>query len=640
MGAIGGIWRFGGFPGVAGGDPEPGLLRMAEALAHRGRGERRFLRSGGLGFYEEASFGRGATGDEGALVFDGRLDDREELLGELDLPPGASTEVLLARAYARWQRDCLERLRGEFAFALWDARQKSLFLARDRFGVRPLYYYWKAGAEGCFAFASEIKGLFAVPGVPRQPRESAILDFVAGLGAGSSETPYEGIARLPPGHWMEVARSEVRIGRYWSLAPATVGEGDDRELAEELHRRLSRAVARRLRPGSRAGVFLSGGIDSSSIAGLLRECLGHAEGLEAISAVFPTIPECDESSFLQAVVDHHGLRLHPVRADLLDPLGEIEQWLYRQDGLILGYNLFLNVALYREAAAHGVQVLFDGFDGDAVVSHGVDRLAELARGGRWRTLAREAELLASGHGFSTWDAWKAHVLRPLLPKPVRLARLRIRQARGEGLPRLPRRELMERHGLAQRIFASQRLGLAASGSVDKMHRLRLASEILATIFESLDKEASWWGIEAAHPFFDPEVVEWCLGLPSDQKLRDGLTRYALRGAVRGIVPESVRLRRDKSDQSQALTLLLHRYNQRQLRALREEDRPLLEPYLEWAEFESIWHRFQNSPNPADCMVLWRAKVLALWLRGLATGKGWMERPPLARTGAAEEVCSP
>lgn len=620
MGAIGGIWR------REGEEPDWALPRMAEALAHRGEG-RRFVRAGGLGLYEGASPASPTEPREaGALVFDGRLDNREELAAELGLLRETPTGALAAAAYARWGRDCAERLRGEYAFALWDPRRSTLFLARDRFGVRPLYYFHEP-SRGFFAFASEIKGLFALPEVPRRPREAAIVEFVAGLPPEVSETPYEGIARLPPAHWMEVGREGVRIGRYWRLGPAAVGARSDREMAEELRLRLSRAVERRLRPGARAGVLLSGGIDSSSVTGLLWEQLAHVGGPEVIAAVFPTIPECDERAFLEAVVSAHGLRCHAIRADLLDPMGEIEQWLYRQDGLVLGYNLFLNVAYYREAAAAGVRLLFDGLDGDTVVSHGVDRLAELARAGKWRTLAREVSLLASGHGFSAAAVWKAHVLRPALPLPARLARLRIRQARGEGLPPLPNRALARKHHLADRMFAAQRLRLAADGSVARMHRIRLEAPGLATIFEGLDKEAAWWGIEPAHPFFDPEVVEWCLGLPSDQKLRDGLTRYVLREAMRGIVPEKVRLRRDKSDQSQALTLLLHRHNQAQLQELLREDKPFLAPYCEWAELERIWHRYQGSPNPADCMALWRAKVLALWLRGLASGHGWMERPP-------------
>jgi asparagine synthase (glutamine-hydrolysing) len=600
---------------------------MAEALEHRGRGARRFLYSEGLGLFEDASRSGGKPSQpEEPVVFDGRIDNRAELAAELALPRETSPGVLVAAAYARWGRGCTERLRGEYAFALWDAQRATLFLARDRFGVRPLYYFWEPGGGGFFAFASEIKGLFAVPGMPRRPRESAIVDFVAGMAAEVSETPYEGIARLPPAHWMEVGQEGVRIGRYWRLDAATIGARSDQEIAEELRRRLSRAVERRLRPGARAGILLSGGIDSSSITGLLWEHLAGVGGPEVIAAVFSTIPECDESAFLEAVVSHHSLRHHLVRADLLDPFGAIEQWLYRQDGLVLGYNLFLNVALYREAAAAGVGLLFDGFDGDTVISHGVDRLGELAWAGRWRTLAREVPLLASGHGFPVWDVWKAHVLRPVLPVPVRLARLRIKRARGEGLPPLPNRALAQKHHLADRMFAAQRLSLVGSGSVQRTHRLHLESPVLATIFEALDKEAAWWGIEPAHPFFDPEVVEWCLGLSSDQKLRNGLTRYVLREAVRGIVPEKVRLRRDKSDQSQALTLLLHRHNQAQLQGLLREDKPLLEPYFEWAELETAWHRYQGSPNPEDCMVLWRAKVLALWLRGLASGKGWMERP--------------
>ncbi|VVM06418.1 partial asparagine synthase (glutamine-hydrolysing), partial [Methylacidimicrobium cyclopophantes] len=546
---------------------------------------------------------------------------------------GASPAELIAAAYRLWGAESVGRLEGEFAFALWDPDRGCLFLSRDGFGVRPLYYAWRDGAGGELAFASEIKGLFAFPWIARRPSELAITEFLAGIASEAAGTPYEGIWRLPPGHWMRISAEGIDLREYWRLEAGAPLRGEDRELAGELHRRLDRAVQRRLRPGARVGVLLSGGIDSSSMAGLLRNRLGPMEPIEALSLVFPSIPECDESRFLEAVVEYASLRLHRLRGDLLDPLEGIEQMLYRQDGLFLGYNAFLNTALYREGAASGVELAFDGFDGDTVVSHGIERLAELGKGFRWGQLSREARALADGHGFSVGAVWKAHVLRPLIPAPLRSVRQALRRARGVGIPALPSRSLVRTHHLVERLDALQRRHFATAASVRGSHLLRLTAPIVSGLFEGVAKEAGWWGLEPQHPFFDREVVDWCLRLPSEQKYRNGWTRYGLREAVRGLVPEAVRLRRDKSDQSLVLTRLLRERDRKLLLGLFGADREYVAPYVEWRELESAWQRYEAAPQPFDAMILWRAKILALWLRGLASGKGWMVRPPRPKEAA-------
>ncbi|HEU4752134.1 MAG TPA: asparagine synthase-related protein, partial [Armatimonadota bacterium] len=417
----------------------PGALaRMQSALAHRGPdGSEAWCGSGAglvqlwLGTGPETR-APGLARLEGLLVAaDARLDNRQELLQELGLSRDTPVPLLVAHAYRAWGADCVPRLDGDFALAVWDERERRLLCARDRFGVRPLYYAFSP--TGAFLFASEIKGVLAGGEVPRRLNETRVVEYLTSSLDDTTATFYEGVRRLPPAHLLLFGPAGPRVESYWSLDPRKEAEGAPTEWPERFRSLFCQAVRTRAGAPGPVGAMLSGGLDSSSIVSAA--VTTAAPELHTFSAVFEGIPAADERRYIEAVLREYPVPSHPVRVDRLSPLEEIEQALRDQDEPFYAPNLYVHRALYRAAAAQGVRVLLDGLDGDTTVSHGLSRLTELARAGAWRQAAQEIRMLRARTGLSPARLFLNRCVRPFLPGPFHSAwaRLRRRQLWGAHL---------------------------------------------------------------------------------------------------------------------------------------------------------------------------------------------------------------
>jgi asparagine synthase (glutamine-hydrolysing) len=219
-----------------------------------------------------------ADGD-GSLVitYNGELYNFRELRGELErlghrFSSHTDTEVVL-RAYKAWGPRCLERFNGMFGFAIWDGRRRELFLARDRYGIKPLYY---ASASGQFVFGSEIKSLLKHPGLKAEVSLPHLLEYFTFQNLFSDGTLFEGVRLLPPGHFMVVGHEGIRIERYWDFHFVEDDRGSsDEEFAEELNRLFRQAVERQLVSDVPVGAYLSGGMDSGSITAIAARSLPY-----------------------------------------------------------------------------------------------------------------------------------------------------------------------------------------------------------------------------------------------------------------------------------------------------------------------------------------------------------------------------
>ncbi len=287
------------------------LQRMAQAIAHRGPDGIRFWSDGpvGLGHLmlqttpESARERQPLTNPEATLCLtvDGRIDNRRELRQALDsngFPPRDDTDAeLLLRAYECWGESCPNRLLGDFAFAIWDARKKQLFCARDYVGVKPFYYHRSATL---FAFGSEIRAVLALETVPRRLNESRVVDFlVEQLDREDEEsTFYQDVQRLPAGHSLTVSPGKFLLRDYWELkAPPVLKLGSLQEYGEAFREVFVEAVRCRLRSTYPVASTLSGGIDSSSVVCTVRELLASElqEPLHTISLVDADEAKCGET---------------------------------------------------------------------------------------------------------------------------------------------------------------------------------------------------------------------------------------------------------------------------------------------------------------------------------------------------------
>jgi asparagine synthase (glutamine-hydrolysing) len=589
--------------------PEGRVRRMAEAT-RAGAADRRGwwaegpVGLGGAAFHttpEAPAEGLPVRAGPFALAADVRLDNRVDLLTRLGSVldglglrrtgrPVSDADLLLA-AYAEWGADCPARLLGDYAFAAWDARGRTLFCACSPFGVRPLYV---SHDPARLAVATEPRALFAA-GVPREIDDDLARELSrTGMSPSPDRTIFRHVRLLPAGHAVEVSPDGVLEWPHYTLrpSPGPVPQRDE-AVAERFAELFAEAVRCRLRGGAVAGAQLSGGLDSSAVAVVARDVLAErgALPLDTFTLAFEATPRVDERPFAEAVLATGGFRPHTVVADGLGPLSNLaDVYAAVDDGPAVGTQ-HLVWALCKAAGEAGVRVLLDGIDGDLVVEHGQNRLHELAREGDWETFFREARLLVerhrgvdrlhsferdfagtpgslfSGYGLPALDALAA------TGPPWAFARsLRGAVRHGNARPRAVLRRVWRRLLVpAPLLRRTGRAGGGRSRTVRGDQLEGLQNPKLARGLALATHAAAAHGVELAHPFLDVRLVEFCLALPSAQSLQNGWTRSVLRRALADDLPPLVRDRVGKTSMSPAFD-----------RGLFEVDRALLDRLVDRA----------------------------------------------------------
>lgn len=582
------------------------------------------------------------------VVADARIDNRDQLLGELGLPKSATDTMIIGNAHERWRRGAPRRLLGTFGYAIWDRTERALTLARDHMGVRPLYL----ARRGSFtAFATDCRSLLALPEIPSEPDERGLFSFFFGelLAADKETTCYSAIKRFPPATVMQLDldRNETR-DEFWVLtAENELSLAGDDEYIEAFRDHFSRAVARCLPPDGVVGSQLSGGLDSSSIALVANDLLrGQGRGpLRSYSAVFPCTPSADESEFSRAVSAHGSLIPWEFSPGELSPLGTVSPLLADAGQLIFAPNLFLGIEACRAAGQHGVRVLLDGTDGDSTVGHGFDHFLNLARSRRWQSFADclvpFIERFGLGNRF-----WKKFVVDnyampelsrlaaawriiPLvlgvnsLGKSLGLSRKNLartawnrRSGPGSSFPplthlsqdfidRVHGEELLEDHAMAESAVSDSRRAVQSQ---------ILKSGFLPLALETLDHVAAGHGIEHRFPFCDRELIEFCMAIPADLQLRDGWSRWILRKAMHPLLPEAVCWRAGKSDLSAVHKRGLSEYDASRLRGLVENMPERIRGFVDQDHCRSAFDRFiVGKGMTSDFQMLWQVAILDAWL---------------------------
>ncbi len=621
MSGIVGLYHLDGQPAT-----HADVLRMAKTLAHRGHGETiTTCRSTGLGQLrsgrkDRPEFGKPTVGrSDGVrpcISADVRLDNRAELIAGMGLQTASfSDEELILMAYQRWGTACPRYLLGNFAFAIWDNDRQQLFCARDHIGVRPFYYY---SSSTFFAYASEIKALLSLSGVPCRLNETRIADYLVPLLEDKEITFYKGIRRLPPAHWALVSRGGVHLERYWSLDAVSELRLSSNEGYDEAYlQTFTEAVRCRLSSSPPVGSFLSGGLDSSSITCVARNLLAEKgiAPLPTFSAIFPEVPQCDERPFIQAIHGQGGCDPHFVQADQVSPLDSLDAVLRRQDEPFFGPNLFMHHALYRKASEQGVGVLLDGIDGDTTISHGLGYMAEQARLGAWGELWGNVRGLAQNLGQSPFHIARKYVIGPLAPRRLRQGWRWLRRC-GDRLAMMNptiRADFAARTDLSDRCASFDTTWEVPPPTERLHHYQRLVGGILPFVLEILDRAGTMYGVEGRYPFCDKRLIELCFSLPPRQKICGGWTRVVARRAMKGILPEQVRWRKSKSSLSANFNRSLLRYEKETMDRIIYKDASVLDPYVSIENLKQVYSRFQVSGSHADAMTIWKAVTLALWL---------------------------
>jgi asparagine synthase (glutamine-hydrolysing) len=619
------------------------LERMTATISHRGPDDAGIWHHGPVGLghlmlwttpesLQEKLPLMSRSGDL-VITADARIDNREELMAALRFSGTEAREMadsqLILAAYEKWGEKCPQKLLGDFAFAVWDGREQALFCARDHLGVKPFYYY---NSSGVFIFASEIKAILSLPEIPQRLNELMIAEYLQGLFENKDITFYQGIFRLPPGHFLWVRPGQKTLTQvYWELDPLReLRPESDEEYAAGFREIFTEAVRCRLRSAFPVGSELSGGMDSSAVVCVARKLL-NTNGLgplKTFSLVFDHVPETDERFFIQAVVNQGGVESHLLHPERISPLKGIDEMFHAGDGpvgLIMRY-LFTE-ALYPAARQRGVRVLLDGAEGDNAVSHGYEYLPELLQRGHWGKLYREVNLLGRRRNLAPLRAFWFWALKPAIPEPVLRQFWKILGKRWwDSDQEIINPDFARRMGLKERQQALVRQAPPAVTPSRKQHWLLLTAGMDSYCFEALDKTAAPFGIEQRHPFYDKRLLEFCLALPPEQKLHQGWNRLIMRRALAHLYPPEVCWRGSKTSFRANFVKALLAYERPRLEELVIEDPEAIRPYINLAVLRRDYQQLLAGKKGDYCFSIWRAVTLALWLRQMNPESGRQNKP--------------
>ena len=614
MSSIAGVYLLDGSPV----DPDR-LKRMNDRLSHRG--------PDGSGLWCEGSVGLGhqmlwttpeslheklpLEADGLVITADARVDNREELLPELGLREEVSDSEVILETYRKWGRDCVDRLLGDFAFVIWDKAKGELFCARDHMGVKPFYYYHEPGK--IFAFATEIKALFAW-GVQKEINEVRIGDYLENLFEDREITFYLGILRLPAANFMVVNTSDLQKSLYWALDPKREIElGSDEEYEKAFREIFEKAVRCRLRSAFPVGSMLSGGLDSSSIVCMAREILPKDRFLKTFSVVFNTVTQCDERQYIESVLEKGGFQSYYIQGDMIGPLSDVEEALWHMDQPFSAPNLFLHWAMYKEARNQDSRILLDGIDGDNVVSHGIANITELVVRGRFFSMLYEVRCISRLVGISPRKLLLRYALRPFVPNAV----VELwHNFQGGGEPNLANFEFAKRICFIDRAKKQYRLRYKPSKTARLDQWLNLTWAIHQQMLEEANIAASAFSVEPRNPFYDIRIMEFCLALPSNQKLRNGITRRIMHMALRDILPELIYHRIKKTSLSPNFLHGILGHNKKVIEDLMINGGFCLNNYIDCPCLSESYRKLKHSNEllATDSHNIWLAAVLATWLR--------------------------
>ncbi|HEX3918951.1 MAG TPA: asparagine synthase-related protein [Caulobacteraceae bacterium] len=541
MSGICGVVRFDGLDAVAG-DVE----RQLRALARLGPDGAYASHAGSAAFgfrqlriVHEDAFDAQPLSDGGLLlVADVRLDNRETLAaalawdGALDRTPDSA---LVLAAYRRWGADCPTHLIGDFAFALWDAGARRLLLARDHMGQRHLFYH---RGTGFLAFATETKGIWALPDAPQSLSEAGIARRLLADASGEAVNLFEGIEALPGGTSLSLdADGTVTCCRYWRPAadPAHLGRN------EAYYRRayrdvLAEAVACRLRRAQRpAALLLSGGYDSAAIAALAAPALGGRK-LTAVASVLPEDRDAEPSArrwvaACAAHMPHLDVRNVTLAGDVLSSAARLSQAV---DGPA-SPNVFALEEVCRAAATRGARVAVDGYGGDYTLNPRSGRpLARLLLAGRIGRFWTELRAHQRWRGEPLWTTIRREVLPALAPRQLARAWARYRSG-------LPAAGVI--HPLQPSfVRAATEAGLTPPGQRRRPRATQLRAILLDILLAAQDQPTlgglafAAHGLELTQPFHDKRVVELALAIPEDLYFKDGRPRHLARTALADLLP--------------------------------------------------------------------------------------------------------
>jgi asparagine synthase (glutamine-hydrolysing) len=587
------------------------LARLARPGWQRTQLERAVVALGAVGWRTPVTARRGDC----LATVDGTFFNRDEL------PPGDNDAERFVTLCEQAGIDAaLSRINGDFAIAMWDARAELLLLARDRFGLKPLYY---VNQPRLFAFASQPRALLSLPGVPATPYAPFVARFAAShyrtFDNEPERSPYAAVRQLPAGCVLEVKNGAVVQRRWWTLEQAPDIEATTGELAERYRALLLDAVSRRVKVAERPAFTLSGGLDSSSVV----SCAVLASGAKqhAFSSVYAD-PTFDESDEIRPMLADKVAAWHPVKVgNDVDVLSIVAKMVAVHDEPVATATWLSHFLLAKQVAGDGFGSLFGGLGGDELnageYEYFVFHFADLAQAGRTADLDHEIACWAAHHDHPIYRKDRAIAL-------AAMARLTDRSRPGVNLA--------DRNRLGRYLDVLRDDFFDLSGwspVMDHPFTSHLKNRTFQDIFletapcclRAEDRQCTAAGLDRYDPFFDHRLVEFMFRVPGSAKIGEGTTKLLLRAAMRGILPEQTRTRIKKTGWNAPAHVWFTGPGLESVRDLVASQRFRERAIYDTAEVERLIGEHiaimeSGEPRENHAMFLWQLVNLELWLRAL------------------------
>jgi asparagine synthase (glutamine-hydrolysing) len=601
------------------------LERMTDSIRHRGPDD--------CGYYQDAWASLGhrrlsiidvagghqpMSNEDGGIwiVFNGEIFNHADLRPALErnghqYVTRCDTETLV-HAYEEYGRDCVKLYRGMFAFAIWDRQKRRLFCARDRLGKKPLYYYWDGRT---LVFASEIKAILAHPAVSARFEEALLAEYLAFGYISEERTMFSGIRKLMPGHHLildlKKTKPEPEISAYWEIpAPAAEAKQPDAEWIRECRSRLEETVRMRLMSDVPLGVFLSGGLDSSAIAALMKR---HFDGPVKTFSVGYAERAFSELGYARQVAEAIGSDHHEVTVSMEEFFNALPQLVWHEDEPITWPS---SVCLYfvSQLASQQVKVVLTGEGSDEMFGgyaryHFFDVNQRFLRyygvlPAAWRRAVRG--------WVSTTGLLSANLRRKLQHTVV---------GREESFEALYLDNFYSAFPASlPAAYASFQRYWKQTDGWEGLARLLYTDQktYLVELLMKQDQMSMATSIESRVPFLDHEFVEFSTRVPATLKVRGGAGKYIVKKAVEGLLPKEIIYRRKMGFPTPLRQWLLDRRAQPIFDYLRTAD-GVIGGYVERAKLDDLLERQERGMEDGTDRI-WRLLNLQIWGDVFLTGR--------------------
>lgn len=613
--------------------PEKQLEKMNDAIAHRGpdadgrwmsSGKKAILGHRRLSIVDLSDAGRQPMGTpDGKLqiVFNGEIYNHKEIRAKLEKKGyhyhSATDSESILYAYQEWGEKCLEMLRGMFVIVIYDENKHTLFFARDRIGIKPLYYTF---CDGAFYFASEIKAILALPHIPRQIDATALHHYLSVFAVPAPRTMFAGISKLPAAHCGTLEDGRLHLRQYWDLPLTTDTRTTEGEWIDEIRTTLHESVRLRMMSDVPFGAYLSGGIDSTTLGVLMHNEIDRP--LDTFTVGFKRNEDLNETQFAREVSESEGFNYHEVLVDRpeLDALLKKLAWQTDEpNGDWVCFPLYYVSQLIHEhkvvvaQVGEGSDELFCGYSGyllwlnvdkatrwlrwlpQSVLNTGYTLASKYRHHSRARFVMnvfyhlKERQELFLGGAVAFTEPEKRHILQDVF-----LAKAGYADTYDVMRPHLEKAKAAGADRLQQMTY------------IEFKHRL---PEILLM---RVDKMSMAHSIEARVPFLDHKFVERMFTIPTAMKLRHKRTKHLLKEAVRGLIPDEVIERKKLGFLAPIADWLNDPKFMTKMKQIVMRSKLLDEPIFRRERVEELFENYSFRRNGHRATQIWLLVQLALW----------------------------